>query len=461
MGKGRAALMCMMVLAFVAVAAFGAEVPSESRPPEYAYPRYFEPAVAEQPAMPQTGQELRAFVSGEIRDALGVYTMLAVLVLLPVLFICSLVRSFRTDPARQLVRGLKEQKEVVQRLCTVMQEASERIAGSIDRSGDGTASDMVIYPDVDEDDPGLSDDLPDGIGTLVQMGEPDPDWKPAVSDVLREELEERPWSKDGLRNRLREIANTYEYRWSPEMIDEALDDSEIDWKQEAVRALLDEVSGEHRFSYGTEYSYPALGRKLEAEYRFTVQEVRFALDNAGIDWAGLAVKCALGHLPCRMETDDELESALVSDGFSAQEAKDAVIAVKRLPEYLSAVENTDSVVREKIRKDLDLFHRSRSHMIRSKRWNLEGLFLKGGDLSEEGEAKLRRFTEILDGMDIDWAREAQLNAEKVLRKETMSRSGLISHLVDEEGFTPDEAEYAADNPYEYSRNWTSDFGRIP
>lgn len=461
MKKRRAALMCMMILAFVAVAAFGSGAPSELKPPEYAYPRYFEPAVVEQPEMPQTGQELRAFVSGEIRDALGVYTMLAVLVLLLVLSICGLVRDFRTDPARQLVRRLEEQKGAVQRLCTVMQEASERIAGSIDRSGGGTASDMVMYPDVDEDGPGLFDDLPDGIDTLVQMGEPDPDWEPAVSDVLREELEERPWSKDGLRDRLREIANTYEYRWSPEMIDEALDDSEIDWKQEAVRALLDEVSGGHRFSYRTEYSYPALGRRLEKEYRFSVLEVRFALDNAGVDWAGQAVKCALGHLPCRMETDRELERALVSDGFSAQEAKDAVIVVKRLPEYLSAVENADSVVREKIRKDLNLFHGSRSHMIRSKRWDLEGPFPNGNDLSEEDEAKLRRFTEILDGMDIDWAREAQLNAEKVLREETMSRSGLISHLVDEEGFTPDEAEYAADNPYEYSRSWTSDFGRIP
>lgn len=245
------------------------------------------------------------------------------------------------------------------------------------------------------------------------------------------------------------------------MIDEALDDSEIDWKQEAVRALLDEVSGEHRFSYRTEYSYPALGRRLEKEYRFSVLEVRFALDNAGVDWAGQAVKCALGHLPCRMETDRELESILVFDGFSAQEAKDAIIAVKRVPEYLSAVENADSVVREKIRKDLNLFHGSRSHMIRSKRWDFEGPFPNGNDLSEEDEAKLRRFTEILDGMDIDWSREAQLNAEKVLREETMSRSGLISHLVDEEGFTPDEAEYAADNPYEYSRSWTSDFGRIP
>lgn len=203
MKKRRAALMCMMVLAFVAVAAFGSGAPSELKPPEYAYPRYFEPAVVEPPEMPQTGQELRAFVSGEIRDALGVYTMLAVLVLLLVLSICGLVRDFRTDPVRQLVRRLEEQKGAVQRLCTVMQEASERIAGSIDRSGGGTASDMVMYPDVDEDGPGLFDDLPDGIDTLVQMGEPDPDWKPAVSDVLREELEERPWSKDGLRDRLR------------------------------------------------------------------------------------------------------------------------------------------------------------------------------------------------------------------------------------------------------------------
>ena len=341
-----------------------------------------------------------------------------------------------------------EQKEYIQMLCDAIQKAGEHIAEEIRHSRSDSRQDRPLQMGFGSSDSYFSD----SVGMLEQIdGVPDPDWCPDVPEGIRSELEEKPYSKEGLRERLHEIAGMYEYNWSDEDINEALENCQVDWKHEAVRALMDEISGKCRFSFNSEFSYPALGRKLEKEYFFTMQESRFALDNAGIDWMDQAVKCALKRLSFSMETDEELESTLIFSGFSAREAEAAIKAMKELPEYRSIAEERDSAIRREICEEIDLHHQSRSRMIESRQWRLPE------PLSERDKAEIENYARILDSMNINWRREAQLNAEKELRKRKRSRSELIVYLVNEEGFTIDEAEYAADNPYEYSRSWTSDF----
>lgn len=251
-----------------------------------------------------------------------------------------------------------------------------------------------------------------------------------LDDEIKE-LKKESLSRKEFFNELKKFYEREEKAVSDADIEKLIDGLNIDWNENAVERVRRIVA----YCNG---SYSEIGLMLEKKHLFTREESRYGIDNASVDWVGQAVRKGRSYLSHGAWSKRKLIDQLIYHSFEPSEAEAAVEILEGEGDFKTKKEILMAELKDKDSYSKKSFFDS--YVIRN----------------DEEYGTIDDLNDLLNEIGFDWKDNAQKQAFELLKDGPMRKQDLIAKLVDRYGFTNEEAQYAADNPYPYSRHWTID-----
>ena len=117
----------------------------------------------------------------------------------------------------------------------------------------------------------------------------------------------------------------YENGFNDPEVNYAIDNVDVDWKKVAIEKAKDYAKNNHLSSFNT-------ASELQRENRFTPEEAKYAVENAGIDWKEIALERAKELKQSAPEPDfaiSDTRDGLQSEQFRDEEVKYAMDNLKK------------------------------------------------------------------------------------------------------------------------------------